>query len=168
MKKTGWRWLALLLAVLFPTAALAQKAVVDNGSDPKSKLNMREEPSRSAEALGQFYSGTVVEIVADAGGGWSQVVLGEGTHTIEGYMMTSYLKSADAAQNVLDATVEKCVVSPYGTRTVVLRDVPSDSYDAVAMLMVGDKVRVIGVSGDFCFVLLEDNCVGCLASDELN
>lgn len=156
-----------MLAMLCPVAALAQTAVVDNGSDPKTRLNMREEPSRDAKALGKFYSGTVVEIVKDAGNGWSQVCIGEGLYALEGYMMSSYLKSGPAADKVLDATFEMKVVSPYGTRSVVLRDAPSDSYDAVAMLAVGDKVKVIGVSGDFYYVVLEDNCVGCLASDEL-
>ena len=59
------------------------------------------------------------------------------------------------------------VVSPYGTQSVVLRDRPSNSYDAVAMLMVGESVTVIGVSGDFCFVQLADSSVGCLLGSEL-
>lgn len=159
---------ALLAAGLMMAAAgaCAQTAVVDNGSDPNSKLNMRKEPSRDSSAIGQFYSGTQVEIVSDAGGGWSEVSIGGGQNSIGGYMMSDYLKSD--ASGVLDATQDKQVTSPYGTQSVVLRDRPSDSYDAVAMLTVGDDVTVIGVSGDFYYVLMNDNSVGCLSSDEVN
>jgi uncharacterized protein YgiM (DUF1202 family) len=78
-------------------------------------------------------------------------------------MMTSYLKASSA----VDARETKRVVSPYGTQSVVLRDRPSNSYDAVMMLMVGDAVTVIGTSGDFCFVQTGDSSVGCLLGSEL-
>lgn len=154
---------ACLLLMLLPVMASAQSAVVDNGSDPASRLNMRSAPSRDAQAVGKFVSGTAVEIVADAGGGWSQVIIGSGQNTLTGYMMTEYLKGSSA----VDARESRQVVSPYGTQSVVLRDRPSNSYDAVMMLMVGETVTVIGVSGDFCYVLTNDLSVGCLASNEL-
>ena len=56
-----------------------------------------------------------------------------------------------------------CVVSPYGTQSVVLRSVPSDSYDALAMLKVGQELTAIGMCGEFSFVLLEDGSMGWLA-----
>ena len=59
------------------------------------------------------------------------------------------------------------VASPYGTQSVVLRDAPSDSYDAVAMLMVGQEVTAVGTSGEFYFVLLGDGGTGWLAEDEI-
>lgn len=152
--------LALLLA---PVMAAAQSAVVDNGSDPASRLNMRVQPSRDAAVVGKFVSGTQVEILADAGDGWSQVRIGSGHCSVTGYMMTSYLKAGSA----VDARVAKKVVSPYGTQSVVLRDRPSNSYDAVMMLMVGDTVTVIGANGDFCFVQTGDASVGCLLGSEL-
>lgn len=152
--------LALALTML-GGAALAQTAVVDNGSDPGKSLNLRSAPGRDADSLGRFVSGTRVQVLSDAGDGWAEVSIG-GVH---GYMMEDYL-SGDAA-SVLDAREEKQVVSPYGTPSVVLRDRPSNSYDAVAMLAVGEKVTVIGVSGDFCYVQLSDASVGCLAADEL-
>ena len=89
---------------------------------------------------------------------------------------------AEAAVQVSDAARAACqsaggkmlaapravtVVSPYGTQSVVLRNQPSNSYDAVTMLMVGETVTVIGVSGDFCFVQTGDSSVGCLAGNEL-
>lgn len=150
--------------VLLAGQAAAQSAVVDNGSDPNGKLNMREQPTREADSVGQFYTGTPVEIVADAGGGWSQVTVGGGVNNLNGYMMSQYLSSD--ASSVQDETKEMQVVSPYGTQSVVVRDAPSNSYDAVAMLEVGDNVRVIGTKGDYYYVLLDDDSVGCLSTSE--
>ena len=155
--------LMMALMLILPAAAMAHSAVVDNGSDPQSRLNMRTQPSRDASAVGKFVSGTQVEILADAGNGWSQVCIGGGRASVSGYMMTDYLK----ASSTVDARESRSVVSPYGTQSVVLRDRPSNSYDAVAMLMVGESVTVIGISGDFCFVQLEDSSVGCLLGSEL-
>lgn len=161
MKK---KWMALLMAlVLLPAAALAHGAVVDNGSDPGSRLNMRAQPGRDAAVIGKFVSGTPVEVLGDAGDGWSQVMIGGGRGSITGYMMSGYLKSSSA----VDARESRKVASPYGTQSVVLRDRPSNSYGAVAMLKVGETVTVIGVSGDFCFVQTADSSVGCLLAGEL-
>ena len=162
MKKRLMGMLALAL-LLVPVMAAAQSAVVDNGSDPASRLNMRAQPSRDAAIVGKFVSGTPVEIMADAGDGWSQVCIGSDHCSVSGYMMTSYLK----ADSAVDAREEKRVVSPYGTPTVVLRDRPSNSYDAVMMLMVGETVTVIGANGEFCFVQTDDASVGCLLGSEL-
>lgn len=159
--------LALALLVSASPAALAQSAVVDNGSDPQSRLNLREQPDKGSASLGRFYSGTPVEIVADAGGGWSQVAIGTAESSISGYMMTAYL-AAGSAPNVTDATLERSVVSPYGTPSVVLRDRPANSYDAVAMLRVGETVRVLGDSGEYYYVMTQSDAVGCLCSDELS
>ena len=165
MKKRLMVGLTVLMALL-GGQAMAQSAVVDNGSDPNSRLNMREQPSRDANAVGQFYTGTPVEIVADAGDGWSQVTIGGGVNSLSGYMMTRYL-TADASA-VQDMTPSMQVVSPYGTQSVVVRNTPSNSYDAVAMAEVGDEVRVIGTKGDYYYVLLGDGSVGCLSTSEAN
>lgn len=157
--------LVLLSTCMLPSFALAQSAVVDNGSDPDSRLNMRKEPSADSASLGKFYSGTEVEILSDAGDGWSQVSIGGGQNSLDGYMMSDYL-STDG-EGVIDATFDMEVVSPYGTQSVVLRSKPSDSFDAVAMLEVGEAVRVIGVSGNFYYVQMDDDSVGCLDSSEL-
>jgi len=157
-------YLALLLAVLLlPGMALAQSAVVNNGSDPSSRLNMRTAPSRDAQALGKFVSGTHVEILADEGDGWVQVRIGSGEASVTGYMMRDYLKDSSS----VDARESRTVASPYGTQSVVLRNKPSNSYHPVAMLAVGEKVTVIGVSGDFCYVMTGSGQVGCLLSSEL-
>lgn len=160
--------LALTAALCMAAAgAMASSAVVDNGGDRDSKLNLRSEPSTSAGIVGKFYTGTQVQIVSDAGEGWAQVSIGGGRGSVEGYMMTQYLKTGGDAANVEDCTRECEVVSPYGTQSVVLRSRPSDSYDAVAMLPVGASVRAIGTSGDYYFVQIGDDSVGCLAADEV-
>ena len=165
MNKRGCCAALMLALMFFGGAALAQTAVVDNGSDPGSRLNMRSAPSREASSVGRFSSGTRVQVLADAGEGWAEVTIGSGSASVHGYMMAAYLR--DDASGVLDAREERSVVSPYGTPSVVLRDRPSDSYGAVAMLPVGERVTVIGVSGDFCYVQRSDGAVGCLAGDEL-
>ena len=169
--------LVLLSTCMLPSFALAQSAVVDNGSDPDSRLNMRKEPSADSASLGKFYSGTEVEILSDAGDGWSQVSIGGGQNSLDGYMMSDYLSTdgegvmyaaLENSGGVIDATFDMEVVSPYGTQSVVLRSKPSDSFDAVAMLEVGEAVRVIGVSGNFYYVQMDDDSVGCLDSSELH
>ena len=155
--------LALAMMLTFSAGALAQTAYV-GGSDPQSRVNLRSGPNTDSASLGRFVSGTQVEILGDAGGGWSQVRIG-GTVDTLGYMMTSYLHSDLNA--VADAKTARSVVSPYGTPVVVLRDRPSNSYNALSMLAVGARVHEIGVSGDFCYVLLEGGMVGCLAAEEL-
>lgn len=158
------KWACLFaLLMLLPVFAMAQSAVVDNGSDPSSYLNMRSAPSRDAQVVGKFVSGTPVEILRDAGDGWSEVCIGAHQSGVTGYMMTNYLKP----ECRVDATERRQVVSPYGTQSVVLRSRPSNSYDAVAMLMVGDVVTVVGSHGDFCYVITADACAGCLAVSEL-
>lgn len=155
--------LMMLLALLLMMPVMAQGAVIDNGSDPASRLNMRSQPGKEAAVVGKFVSGTQVEVLGDASDGWSQVRIGGGRGSVTGYMMTDYLRDSSA----IDARESCQVFSPYGTQSVVLRNRPSNSYDAVAMLMVGEMVTVIGVSGDFCFVQTGDSSVGCLLSSEL-
>ena len=159
----------LLIALVAALVLLAPCALAETGVvDVTSTLNMRSEPCRTSLSLGKFYRGTQVEIVGDAGEGWSEVSIGEGLGSISGYMKSDYLATGSAMDSVVDATFDMQVVSPYGTRSVVLRSKPSDSFEAVAMLEVGEAVRVIGVSGDFYYVLSDDDAVGCLAGDELN
>lgn len=165
----GWMksGLALMMTALLcaPVGAMAQSAVVNNGSDLDSRLNLRQEAGTQSRSLGSFYTGTQVEVVADAGSGWTQVTLGGSVNSVSGYMSSQYL--AGEAAGVIDATRSMEVVSPYGTQSVVLRSEASDSYDAVAMLAVGASVQVIGVADGFYYVQLDGECVGCLASDEL-
>ena len=154
---------AALMMVFSLSMAQAQSAVIDNGADAATMLNVRTAPDKSALALGKFLSGTQVEILGDAGNGFSRIAIGSGNGAVTGYAVTQYL-SGSAKVN---ATYEACVASPYGTQSVVLRDAPSNSYHPVAMLMVGERVLVIGEMGEFRYVKTGGGCVGCLLGSEL-
>jgi len=151
--------LAAAAMMLSAACAAAQSAVIDSAD----MLFVRVAPDKGAAALGSFFSGTPVEIIADAGGGWSQIAIGTGNGTVSGYAMTQYLSSAAQVSLAYEASV----VSPYGTQSVVLRDRPDNSYHPVAMLMVGDRVMVIGQAGEFRYVKTMSGCVGCLLESEL-
>ncbi|MBR5287124.1 MAG: SH3 domain-containing protein [Clostridia bacterium] len=164
MKKTivkHKKRVALAAAAMMLTAgcALAQSAVIDAAG----ALSVHAAPDQGAAALGSFLRGTKVEILGDAGGGWSQIAIGTGSGVISGYAMTQYLSSGVGAAD----TYEASVASPYGTQSVVLRDKASNSYRPVAMLMVGERVLVIGQAGEFRYVQTGSGCVGCLLESEL-
>lgn len=155
--------LLCLLMTLSAACALAQPAVIDNGGDLSARLNLRVQPDANAAVLGRFYTGTPVEVLFDAGNGWSCVSVGCGRGYVEGYARSESLSDSGGR----DATWMMTVASPYGTLSVVLRDSPSNSYSAVTMLAVGTLVRVIGTAGDYLYVQLDDGSVGCLAQDEV-
>ena len=155
------RKVALVAAamLLVASCAAAQSAVLDNAQ----ASNVHAAPDQAAPMLGSFFSGTPVEILADVGGGWSQIAIGMGNGVVTGYAMTKDLVSGVS----VNATAEAMVTSPYGTQSVVLRDAPSNSYHPVAMLMVGERVLVIGQAGEFRYVQTMSGCVGCLLESEL-
>lgn len=167
MKKSFLHKMICLMAaaalVFLSSCALAQSAVIDNRSDPAGMASLREQPDANARTIGRFLSGAVVHVLGDAGNGWFQVALGSGMGSVSGYMTTDRL----GASAHTDATHSASVVSPYGTQSVVLRSRPSNSYDAVAMLMVGDSVLVIGEMNEFKYVQTGSGCVGCLLASEL-
>ena len=154
--------LAALMMVCVCSCAMAQTAQMDSAGGA-SLINLREQPDSGAKVLGRFFSGAQVEILGDAGNGFQQVSLGTGMGKVSGYVMTEYL----AAQAQVNATKTAHVASPYGTQSVVLRSRPSNSYDAVAMLMVGDSVLILGEAGEFRYVQTGSGCVGCLLESEL-
>ncbi len=88
MKHNSLKKLAGLTAVLTLTASAAMADTADSALVRGGSLNLRETPSLSAKVLGQFPTGTLVEIV-ESGDEWHQVeVNGQ-----EGYMMAKYLNT---------------------------------------------------------------------------
>ena len=85
---------ALTLSPLASMADTAQSALVKGGA-----LNLRETASLSAKVLGQYPTGTLVEIV-ESGSEWHKVIVNGKT----GYMMAKYL-DADLSGAVRSATV---------------------------------------------------------------
>ena len=85
---------ALSLSATAALADAADSALVRGGS-----LNLRQTPSLSAKVLGQFPTGTLVEIV-EAGSEWHKVEVGGKS----GYMMAKYLNSGETAMTAVVRT----------------------------------------------------------------
>ena len=116
---------ALVLTSATAMAATSTSALVKGG-----RLNLRETASITAKVLGQYPTGTLVEIT-EAGDEWCKVNVNGKT----GYMMTKYL-SRDS-QN-LTATVK--------TNTGIglnLRESPSLSGALITSIKNGEKVTVL-------------------------
>ena len=80
-------------AVLTLTASAGLAAASDSALVQGGRLNLRETPALTAKVLGQFPTGTLVEIIA-AGEEWHQVEV-DGQ---EGFMMARYLNTAMNSQ----------------------------------------------------------------------
>ena len=122
---------------LTATAALAETA--DSALVRGGKLNLRETPSLSAKVLGQFPTGTLVEII-EAGDEWHQVEV----NGKEGFMMARFLNTGMSAQ---DATVR--------TNTGVglnLREEPGTDGTIITSVKNGAAVTVLQKGADWCRV----------------
>ena len=80
-------------AALTLTAASALAETADSALVRGGKLNLRETPSLTAKVLGQFPTGTLVEII-EMGDEWHQVEVGGK----EGYMMARFLNTGATEQ----------------------------------------------------------------------
>lgn len=85
----------VLLLCFVLSAASAEIRYVDNGAQWDARLNLRAEPTKSAQSLGRYYTGVRVQVMEDLGE-WSRVriAMGESEEYVEGYMMNSYLEDA--------------------------------------------------------------------------
>ena len=100
MKHISMKQLAGLTAaaaMALSTTALADTA--DSALVKGGKLNLRQQPSLSAKVLGQFPTGTLVEIV-EAGDEWHKVEVGGKA----GYMMAKFLNSGETQQTAVVRT----------------------------------------------------------------
>ena len=79
---------AAMAAMTTALADTADSALIQGG-----RLNLRQQPSLSAKVLGQFPTGTLVEII-EAGSEWHKVEVGGKT----GYMMSKFLNSGEKQQ----------------------------------------------------------------------
>ncbi len=118
---------ALSLTPMLSLADAAQSALVKGGA-----LNLRETASLDAKVLGQYPTGTLVEIV-EKGDEWHKVNVGGKT----GYMMAKYLNT-DTTGSAGTATIR--------TNTGIglnLREAPSLSGKIITSFKPGTKVNVI-------------------------
>ena len=119
---------AAAAVALSSTAALAETA--DSALIKGGKLNLRETPSLSAKVLGQFPTGTLVEII-EHGDEWHQVEV----NGKEGYMMAKFLNTGENEQT---ATVR--TNSGIGLN---LREEPATSGKIITSVRNGGQVTVI-------------------------
>ena len=127
MKKLAGMTAAVALT-LTTTAAMAETA--DSALVRGGKLTLREPPSLSAKVLGQFPTGTLVEIISH-GNEWHQVEV----NGKEGFMMAKYLNTGVSAQT---ATVR--------TNTGIglnLREEPGTDGEIITSVKNGDQVVVL-------------------------
>ena len=126
-------------AALALTSATAMAATADSALVKGGRLNLRQTASLTAKVLGQYPTGTLVEIV-ESGDEWCKVTVDGKT----GYMMTKYLSTANQD---LTATVK--------TNTGIglnLRESPNLSGAIITSVKNGEKVTVLQKSGSWCRV----------------
>ncbi len=129
---------ALTLTSSAALAETADSALVRGGS-----LNLRQTPSLSAKVLGQFPTGTLVEII-EAGAEWHKVEV----NGKEGYMMAKYLNNG---VNEQEATVR--------TNTGIglnLREEPEMDGAIITSVKNGGTVTVLQKGADWCRVIVGD------------
>ena len=130
-------------AALTLTATAAMAETADSALVQGGRLNLRETPSLTAKVLGQFPTGTLVEII-EAGDEWHQVEV----NGREGYMMARFLNTAAKTQQ---ATVR--------TNTGIglnLREEPEMDGAIITSVKNGETVTVLQKGADWCRVSVGD------------
>ena len=119
---------AAAAVALSSTAALADTA--DSALIKGGRLNLRETPSLSAKVLGQFPTGTLVEIIA-AGDEWHQVEV----NGKEGFMMAKFLNTGMNARTAAVRTNSGIGLN--------LREEPNTEGKIITSVRNGGQVTVI-------------------------
>ena len=126
-------------ATLALTSATAMAATADSALVQGGRLNLRQTASLTAKVLGQYPTGTMVEII-ESGNEWCKVTVSGQT----GYMLTKYLSRSSQG---ITATVK--TNSGIGLN---LREAPSLSGAIISSVKNGTQVTVLQKSGDWCRV----------------
>ncbi len=153
----GWI-VALLLAAAAPSWAEELKwlsptiggndavMIVDNGSDWRTRLNLRAEPHKGSDIRGRIYTGTRVEIYEDYGQ-WCLVGLNlTGNDVLTGCVMKQYLTPVGREFSAL------CPLAAAVADTAVT----SSTGDVIAQLKPGDQAHVLAVCGDRYYLMTPD------------
>jgi len=130
-------------AALALTSATALADTSDSALVQGGRLNLRQTPSLAAKVLGQFPTGTLVEII-EHGGEWHKVeVNGQA-----GYMMSAFLNTSEKQQT---ATVR--------TNTGIglnLREAPGTDSAIITSVKNGGEVVVLQKGSNWCRVMAGD------------
>lgn len=144
------RVFALLLALMLPVVSLAETTKVVKGGS----LNLRKEPSKTAEVLGQYPTGTWMTVVEETGE-WSKVKVGGK----EGYVMSKYLSDSSS-----DSTLYVRTNTGVGLN---LRDQPSLEGNIITSFKPGTAVSVL-VRGNGWYKVQVGDQLGYMASRYLS
>ena len=125
---------AMGLAPMMAMADTANSALVKGGA-----LNLRETASLTAKVLGQYPTGTLVEIV-ESGSEWHKVSVGGQ----QGYMMAKYLKVTD---EVTSGTAT--VYNPNGNSYVNFRSAASLNASVLSRVPIGTQIPVLSKGTDW-------------------
>ena len=142
--------LALLLALMLPLVSLAEVSKVVKGG----ALNMRAEPSLSAQVLRQYPTGTWMTVLEDMGE-WSKVRV----NGLEGYVMSKYLSDTSS-----DSTL---YVRTNTGRGLNLRDLPSLEDNIITSFKPGTAVTVL-LRGNGWYKVSVQGMTGYMASQYLS
>ena len=142
--------LALLLALMLPLVSLAEVSKVVKGG----ALNMRAEPSLSAQVLRQYPTGTWMTVLEDMGE-WSKVRV----NGLEGYVMSKYLSDTSS-----DSTL---YVRTNTGRGLNLRDLPSLEGNIITSFKPGTAVTVL-LRGNGWYKVSVQGMTGYMASQYLS
>ena len=128
-----------LAALTLTASALAETS--DSALVKGGRLNLRQEPSLSAKVLGQFPTGTLVEIV-EAGADWHKVEV----NGKEGYMMAKFLNNGVHEQTAIVRTNTGIGLN--------LREEPHTEGAIITSAKNGAEVVVLQKGADWCRVLV--------------
>ncbi|MBR5547118.1 MAG: SH3 domain-containing protein [Clostridia bacterium] len=147
MKKSAFFWVVMLCIML--TAAYAETAYVDGKT--ASRVHLRNAPSKQADSIGLFYTGTEVKLddstLADD---WARVQIG----AVNGYIMCDYLSHERPLEYMLPGARVK-------SDTLNLRSGPSKNNDVEAVLKEQEQLCMLGqCSNDWYYVKTQNGLTG--------
>lgn len=122
---------------------------VVNSPDPKDRLHLRRGPSQQADSLGEFYNGTILQVL-EKRGDWRRVAIG----SLEGWMMGRCLVEGEAMDGV--KTAFPILDLREGLENAPRFRQPTESAAVITDAdWEGDwQRRIIGVIGEEWFILM--------------
>lgn len=128
MKKTlsSLAVISLLAAPVLALADTADSALVKGGA-----LNLREDATLEAKVLGQYQTGTLVEVVSSVNDTWAKVKV-DGK---AGYMMKKYLNDAESRKTLLVYTLNG--------KGLNMREAPHGAGNIITSYKKGTKITVL-------------------------
>ena len=131
-------------------------------SAASSSLNVRSKPSTGSSIVTKVKNGATVRVLA-LSGDWAQISVDGQT----GYVMTKYLRKAEAPQATKQPQPTPTPMKDFGsydilfearaTANVNMREEASTSSGVIAKVPKGETVQVVDYSGEWCYALFGDH-----------